>query len=125
MYNIISTQGCLVRAYTKTLEEVVHSGVDLNSANWVGRKYLDEKLRPLEDFVKASLYARLTSVCADPLVPVQIRLDIASLWKNCLEIRNQLYSPSDNFRDQLAQIQALELFHTKKIKELKGELDKD
>ena len=115
----------LVRAYTKTLEEVVHSGVDLNSADWVGRKYLDEKLRPLEDFVKASLYARLTSVCADPLVPVQIRLDIASLWKNCLEIRNQLYSPSDNFRDQLAQIQALELIHTKKIKELKGELDKD
>ncbi len=115
----------LVRAYTKTLEEAVRSGVDLNSANWVGRKYLDEKMRPLEDFVKASLYARLTSVCADPLVPVQIRLDIASLWKNCLEIRNQLYSPSDNFRDQLAQIQALELIHTKRIKELKDELDKD
>ena len=111
----------LANAYTESLVEAVRSGQDLRSANWEGRKFLDEKLRPLEDFVKA-FYARLTSVCADSSVPTQVRLDIADLWSNCLKIRDQLYSPSDDFRDQLTRIRGLGLIHAKKIKELKDVL---
>ena len=111
----------LANGYTEGLGEAVRSGQDLRSANWEGRKFLDEKLRPLEDFVKA-FYARLTSVCADSSVPTQVRLDIADLWSNCLKIRDQLYSPSDDFRDQLTRIRGLGLIHAKKIKELKDVL---
>jgi hypothetical protein len=81
----------LVNAYTEKLAEADRIGRDLRSANWELRKLLDEKLRPLEDFVKTSLHSRLTSVCTDPLVPVEIRLKISDLWCNYLKIRDQLY----------------------------------
>lgn len=115
----------LLNAYTKSLADAVLKGQNFRSAHWDGRKAIDEKLRPLEAYVKTSLHGRITSVCADPLVPVQVRRDIADVWSNCLEIRNQLYSPSDNLRDHLAKVRNLGLIHEKQIKNLKNVLKID
>jgi Flp pilus assembly protein CpaB len=112
----------LLGRYTKSLDEVVRRGQDLRSAHWEGRKLLDELLRPLENFVKTSVYARTTSVCADPLVPAQTRSDLGATWSNCMEMRKQLYSPFDDFRDRSSRIQALWLSHESKVKNLKNVL---
>lgn len=112
----------LLGRYTKSLDEAVRKGQDLRSAHWEGRKLLDELLRPLENFVKTSLYARTTSVCADPLVNAQSRSDIGAIWSNCMEMRKQLYSPFDDFRDRSSRIRALWLSHESKVKNLKNVL---
>ena len=108
----------LVRTYTKDLEEAVHSGLDLNSAHWVGRQSHDEKLRPSDDFVKASLYARLTSV-GRFLVPVQIRLTSRRSGRTVWRSATSSILPLTTFAIIYQRAKHSSLFTRRKSKNLK------